>query len=111
MKSLYYSLLLRNNATAVITSKPLKFLFVIAVLLMVVKPIMAADVSIEKGAYGTTADGKAVDEYTLTNSNGMEVKIITYGGIITSVQAPDRNGNLADVVLGFDNLADYETKN
>ena len=41
--------------------------------------------------YGMTG-GKAVDEYTLTNANGMEVKIITYGGIITSVKAPDRHG-------------------
>jgi aldose 1-epimerase len=71
----------------------------------------AADASISKSAYGTTADGKAVDEYTLTNANGVEVKIITYGGIITSVRVPDRNGNLADVVLGLNNLADYETKN
>src|SRR5512136_1154171 len=59
--------------------------------------------------YGTT-DGKAVDEYTLTNANGMEVKIITYGGIITSVKVPDRHGKMANVVLGFDNLNDYVTK-
>lgn len=71
----------------------------------------AAQVTIEKSSYGTTADGEAVDEYTLTNANGMEVKIITYGGIITSIRVPDRNGNMANVALGFDNLQDYETKN
>ncbi len=60
--------------------------------------------------FGTT-DGKAVDEYTLTNANGMEVKIITYGGIITSVKVPDRHGKMANVVLGFNNLDDYVTKN
>ncbi|MBI1881194.1 MAG: galactose mutarotase [Chloroflexi bacterium] len=70
-----------------------------------------AEGTLVKASYGTTADGVAVDEYTLTNANGMEVKISTYGGIISSVKVPDRNGNLADVALGFDNLKDYETKN
>ena len=60
--------------------------------------------------YGTT-DGKAVDEYTLTNANGMEVKIITYGGIITSVKVQGRHKEIANVVLGFNNLNDYVTKN
>lgn len=67
--------------------------------------------TIVKTAYGTTLGGIAVDEYTLTNAKGMEVKIITYGGIITSVKAPDRRGKMADVALGFSNLLDYETKN
>jgi aldose 1-epimerase len=40
----------------------------------------------------------------------MEVKIITYGGIMTSIKVPDRKGRLANVALGFDNLQDYETK-
>jgi aldose 1-epimerase len=91
------------------------FLFVIAAVTVVLfcpQISMAQSTpTISKASYGTTADGVAVDEYTLTNSNGMEVKIITYGGIITSVKAPDRYGNLADVVLGFANLQDYETKN
>lgn len=67
--------------------------------------------TIEKQPYGETADGVPVDEYTLTNANGVEVKIITYGGIVTSIMAPDRYGTMANVALGFDNLADYETKN
>lgn len=67
--------------------------------------------NIQKAPYGTTADGIAVDEYTLTNANGMEVKIITYGGIITSVKVPDRYGNMANVTIGLTNLQDYETKN
>lgn len=65
---------------------------------------------ISKASYGTTADGVAVDEYTLTNANGMEVKIITYGGTITSVKVPDRYGNIANVTLGFGNFQDYEAK-
>ena len=49
--------------------------------------------------FGETADGEAVELYTLTNANGMEVKIMTYGGIIQSVRVPDRDGNLANVTL------------
>jgi aldose 1-epimerase len=61
--------------------------------------------------YGTTSDGIDVYEYTLTNAKGMEVKIITYGGIITSVMVPDRKHKMTNVALGFNNLNDYETKN
>lgn len=60
-----------------------------------------------KKAYGKTADGKAVSEYTLTNDNGMVAKIIDYGAIVTELWAPDRNGKMADIVLGYDNLEDY----
>ena len=61
--------------------------------------------------YGKIADGQTVEEYTLTNRNDMEVKIITYGGIITSIRVPDRNGQLANIALGFDSLAKYEADN
>ncbi len=66
---------------------------------------------VEVQPYGTTADGQDVDEFILTNASGVEVRIITYGGIVTSVRVPDRNGNMANINLGFDKLADYETKN
>ena len=45
--------------------------------------------------------------YTLSNRNRVEARITNYGGIIMSLRVPDRNGNLADVVLGFDSLAEY----
>ena len=45
--------------------------------------------------------------YTLTNNNGMTVKITNYGGIVTSILTPDKEGNFADVVLGFDDLQSY----
>ncbi len=64
-----------------------------------------------KQLYGTAIGGIEVYEYILTNAKGMEVKIITYGGIVTSIKAPDRKGHLENVVLGFDNFLDYETKN
>ena len=66
-------------------------------------------VAIEKDRFGTTADGVAVDRYTLRNAGGMTVRLITYGATVTELLVPDRNGKLADVVLGFDNLAQYET--
>jgi aldose 1-epimerase len=63
--------------------------------------------SITKADFGKTPDGTPVEIYTLRNSKGMEAKIITYGGIVTSLKAPDKDGNFADVVLGFDNLDGY----
>jgi aldose 1-epimerase len=62
---------------------------------------------VTRQSFGKTADGTAVDIFTLVNRNGMEVRAMTYGGIITSLRVPDRNANLADVVLGFDTLAPY----
>jgi aldose 1-epimerase len=61
----------------------------------------------EKRPFGKTKEGTAVDLYELTNAHGMKAKIITYGGIVTELYTPDRNGKLDDVVLGFDNLQDY----
>jgi aldose 1-epimerase len=63
--------------------------------------------SIAKAPFGKTADGAAVDLYTLKNAAGMEVAITTYGGRIVSLKAPGRDGKFADVVLGFDNLEGY----
>lgn len=63
---------------------------------------------IQKQDFGKAAEGIAVDLYTLTNSSGMEVKITNYGGIVTSMRVPDRNGKLDDVVLGYINLEGYQ---
>lgn len=67
---------------------------------------MAGELSITKEAWGT-ADGEAVDLYTLTNANGMVVKITTYGGIITEVWVPDAEGKMGNVTLGFASLDGY----
>lgn len=59
--------------------------------------------------FETTVDGtKAVKLYTLANSNGMEVAITNFGGRIVSIMVPDKNGEMKDVVLGFDSIADYQ---
>jgi aldose 1-epimerase len=60
-------------------------------------------------AFGTTEDGTPVTLYTLRNKNGMEARIMTYGGIIQSLKVPDKNGKLGDVVLGYDTLDGYLT--
>jgi aldose 1-epimerase len=63
--------------------------------------------SLEKKNFGVTADGKKVDEYTLTNVHGLVVKVMTYGGIITSVETPDRQGKMTNITLSLDSLQDY----
>jgi len=60
-----------------------------------------------KKLFGTMPDGRDIDLFTIINKNGMTVKVISYGGIITSLSVPDRDGKMDDVVLGFDDLSDY----
>ena len=57
-----------------------------------------------KTPWGKTPDGQQVDVYTLTNKNGVEATITTYGGAVVSLKVPDRNGKLGDVVLGYASL-------
>ena len=63
---------------------------------------------IQKKLYGNTNEGVEVDLYILKNKNGMEISIITLGGIITSWTAKDKNDNYENIVLGYDTLSDYE---
>ena len=63
--------------------------------------------TISQAPFGNTPDGTPVAIYTLRNSKGMEVRIMTYGGIVQSLKVPDKNGKLGDVVLGYDNLDGY----
>ncbi|KAH3845454.1 hypothetical protein DPMN_087735 [Dreissena polymorpha] len=62
---------------------------------------------IQRSHYDTTKDGQEIDRYVLSNNNQYEVHIITYGGIITNIFAPDKEGLREDVVLGLDT---YEGK-
>ncbi|MFC6412436.1 aldose epimerase family protein [Massilia varians] len=66
---------------------------------------------ITQAPYGRLANGQAITEFTLANANGLVARIIDFGGIITEMHAPDREGRFADVVLGLDTLAAYEGEN
>ncbi len=67
----------------------------------------STSMSITKASFGKTMDGEMADLYTLTNEAGAVAKITNYGGIITSLSMPDKNGLYEDVVLGYDSLSDY----
>jgi aldose 1-epimerase len=69
------------------------------------------EMSVQKSSFGKTPDGKEVDLYTLTNANGLKALVMTYGGILVSLEVPDRNGKLEDIVLGYDSLGGYLKKN
>ncbi|WP_348812753.1 aldose epimerase family protein [Flavobacterium maritimum] len=68
-------------------------------------------VTIEKSAYGTTPKGEKIDSYKLKNQKGMEVDIITYGGIISSLKVPNKAGKSEEVVIGFNSLDQYMKAN
>ncbi len=63
--------------------------------------------SVEKSVYGEMPDGAAIDQFTLTNANGLEVKAITYGAMIISVKTPDRNKKFENITLCLDSFDDY----
>lgn len=67
-------------------------------------------IRISRRKFGTTAQGILVSLFTLSNKNKMSVSISTFGGTIVAVRVPDRNQILTDVVLGYDDLASYETQ-
>jgi aldose 1-epimerase len=66
-------------------------------------------VTIKSEKFGQTREGQEVNLYTLTNENGMRVQVTNYGAIITSIHAPDKEGALGEVVLGFDKMEDYQS--
>lgn len=63
--------------------------------------------SVQKKPFGQMPDGTEVDLYTLTNANGLKATITTYGAMLTSVESPDRNGQLANVTLSLESLPGY----
>ena len=79
--------------------------------LLVLPAIMAQaappPVTLARAPFGTTANGQAVERFTLASITGMRVQVLTYGGTISAIEAPDRAGHVVDVVLGFPTLAGY----
>ncbi|MFV1918104.1 aldose epimerase family protein [Sphingomonas sp. MJ1 (PH-R8)] len=67
----------------------------------------ASAAEVQRSAAGTLKDGTAVEAITLVGANGVSARVLTYGATLQSLIAPDRDGNKADVVLGYDDLADY----
>lgn len=63
--------------------------------------------SVRSKMFGKTPDGTTIQQYTLSNQNGMIVKIINYGATVTNILVPDSTGKGTDVVLGYDNLDGY----
>jgi aldose 1-epimerase len=73
---------------------------------------LAGDIRAEvsgPAAFGKTAEGAMVDLFTLKNKNGVVAKLITLGATVTELHVPDKNGKLADVVLGFESVKEYES--
>jgi aldose 1-epimerase len=98
---------------------PARPLVVAAVLLTVAVPsgcrrdsaepalLPAAASRVSRAPFGTVPGGPAIELFTLTNPGGVEVRAMTYGGIIVSLRVPDRRRQLDDIVLGFDTAAEY----
>jgi len=64
---------------------------------------------VKKEDFGKTASGQTISLFTLTNTHGLEARIMNYGGIVVSLKVPDRQGHLDDIVLGFDSPDGYAT--
>ncbi len=67
--------------------------------------------TIERAEFGAVAEGRTAEVFALVNDAGCVLRATDYGGIITGIVVPDRDGNAADVTLGFDSLAAYERDN
>ncbi|GKX28142.1 aldose 1-epimerase [Vallitalea longa] len=65
---------------------------------------------IKSTSFGITKSGKEVTKYTLYNDNKCSVSILNYGGIVNNIMVPDKNGNIENIVLGFDDITSYEEK-
>ncbi|MFC2126109.1 aldose epimerase family protein [Bacteroidota bacterium] len=82
-------------------------LLILAIIFLNCTPTDKTMERITQSDFGKTREGTPVDLYTLRNTNEMEVCITNYGGIITAISVPDRNGKIDDVTLGFNTLEEY----
>ena len=69
----------------------------------------AAAATLDRAPYGTTQGGQRVDIFTMTNDHGLRMRFLSFGGVITEIDVPDRAGHLNDIVLGLRTLREYET--
>jgi aldose 1-epimerase len=93
-----------DNAKRLSYGEPMKSLHLAAALLLAATA--SAQTTVVKASYGKLPDGSQADVYTLSDKT-LTVRVITFGAHIISVKAPDKSGNVADVVLGYDSLAGY----
>jgi aldose 1-epimerase len=101
---------METRERGIVMKRMLLFVIFMGALLMTTPAFAGAEPqsgSTTKKPFGKTPDGQLVDLYVLTNKSGAEVSISTYGGSVVSIKVPDRNGKLADVVLGYDNVNGY----
>lgn len=84
-------------------------LTILGAMTMMPYPKAEAKSKMQKQAFGKIQDGQTVDLYVLTNKQGMSAAITNFGATLVSLKVPDRDGKIGDVVLGYDNPADYET--
>lgn len=68
---------------------------------------MSGALAVQRSLFGLMPDGTTIDRYTLGNASGMRVSVITYGARVQAITVPNRNGEYADVVLGYDDLPSY----
>lgn len=66
--------------------------------------------TIQRDPFGSLPDGRPTEKVTITNANGMVLGVSNYGGVITSIMVPDREGRLEDVTLGFDSVTTYRRR-
>lgn len=90
-------------------SRTLTMALALFALAFAASPCTAAEV--ERRSFGTLQDGTAIEAISLTNRHGVKATVLTWGATLQSLLAPDRKGRLADVVLGYTDMASYERNN
>ena len=92
------------------SAKPARAFAIVAALAAAISGGTAdAAATLDHAPYGTTQGGQAVDIYTMTNDHGIRVRFLSYGGVITEIDVPDRAGRVDNIALGLRTLRDYET--
>ncbi|KQN15357.1 aldose epimerase [Sphingomonas sp. Leaf28] len=80
---------------------------IVATMLAALSTQAADAADVKRAPAGTLKDGTAIEAVTLSNAHGVSARILSYGATLQSLMGPDRNGKIADVVLGYDDLASY----